>query len=120
MCGVVIYVWGVVIHRETLSSVCGMWSSVGGSFLSVGQAWSSVDGESLSVGMGLLSSVFCCHSWVGRGGHHVPCMAVGHQHGMLGMLCQRFGGGAVWLVPPLLPFFVAIVTVVVVVVVVVL
>ena len=63
-----------------------------------------------------------CHPWVviingcREGGRHVPWMVIGHRHGTLGMPCQRFGGGAVWLAPLPLPFSVAIVAIVVVVV----
>ena len=60
-------VWGVVIHRGSLSSECGMWLSVGGSLSSVCGAGLSIDGESLSMGTGLSSSV----------DHHVPWMVVG-------------------------------------------
>ena len=50
VCGVVVRVgslsvWGVVFRKGPLSSMCGMWSSVGGSLSSVGGAWSSVGGR---------------------------------------------------------------------------
>ena len=49
-------------------------------------------------------------------GHHVPWMVVGHRRGTPSVPRQWFDGGAIWLVPPLLRFFIAIVAVVVVVV----
>ena len=52
----------------------------------------------------------------GRGGHRVPWMVIGRQRGMPSVPRQRFGGGAVWLAPPSLPFFVAVVAVVIVVI----
>ena len=51
----------------------------------------------------------------GRGGHCVPWMVVGRRGGTPSVPRQRFGGGAVWLAPPSLPFFVAVVAVVMVV-----
>ena len=57
---VVISMWGVVVLRGWLLSMCGMLLSVGGSLLSIGGAWSSVDGELLSMGAGSSSSVDCC------------------------------------------------------------
>ena len=58
--------WGVIVHRGSLSSMCGMWSSVG-LLLSMGGVWLSIDGESLSVGTGLSYSM----------GHCVPWMVIG-------------------------------------------
>ena len=64
--GVVVCVWGVVVCRGSLSSMCGMISW--GVRCCPWVAWSSVDRESSSVGAGSSSSMGHGQSWVGRGG----------------------------------------------------
>ena len=51
-----LHLWGMVVHRGSLLSVCKMWLSMGGS-LSLHGAWLSVDGELSSMGVGMSSSV---------------------------------------------------------------
>ena len=51
----VVCVWGMVIRRVSLSSVCGILLSVGGSSSSVDGVWSSIDVELSSMGAGSLS-----------------------------------------------------------------
>ena len=79
MLGVVVHVWGVVVRRGSLSSVCGMmpW----GVRYCLWVAWSSIDGELPSMGVGSSSSkVVVGHGW-GEGGRRVLQMVVGCQCG---------------------------------------
>ena len=116
-------VWGMVVRNRPLSSVCGMWLSVGGSLLSMRGAWSSVGGRCrVCVRCGRLRGVRCC-PWVGHGRPlmRIRCPWVQVRRCWpstwhAGCPACHVSGGAVWLAPLPLLFFISVVAVVVVVV----